>query len=456
MEFQNLTRKVEIGANSYLLRTAGKSLVFDTGMHPKARGLAATPDFSAIPPGSVNGIIVTHAHQDHLGSLPVLAQREPQARVYMTPATAKIAEVMLHNSVNVMTRQREEHGDEDLPLFTHRGVDRSRAGWQLCPLGRSFGFDGERCKNDDEPSFEFFNAGHILGATGVLIRSEGQLVFYTGDVNFEDQTLVRGAEFPTEGVDTLIMETTRGDSPTPVGLTRAGEADRLANAIHAAFERGGSVTIPIFALGKTQEILALIWKMRLEGRLPRVPLYIGGLSTKLTMIYDAMASDPQRTHPELNLLKELSPYVLSGRDIFAISPRKACIYAISSGMMTENTLSNFFARRVLSDPKQSLFFVGYSDPESPAGRIRAAQAGDEIVIETGQPPLPLRCHIEDFNFSAHASRESLLNYAIGLRPKKIVLVHGDRPAIEWFQLELHRSLPDTAIIIPEPGKTITI
>lgn len=456
MEFQNLTRQVEIGANSYLLRTAGKSLVLDSGMHPKETGLAATPDFSALAPDSVDGIVVTHAHQDHLGSLPLLTQRAPQARVFMTPATAKIAEVMLHNSVNVMTRQREEKGGEDLPLFTHRNVDRCRAAWQLCPLGRPFGFDGERCAKDDEPSLEFFNAGHILGAVGVLIRSEGKRVFYTGDVKFEDQTLMRGAEFPTEGVDTLIMETTRGDSPTPLGLTRAGEADRLVTAITAAFERGGSATIPIFALGKTQEILALLWEMRLQGRLPQVPIYIGGLSTKLTMIYDALAADPQRTHPELKLLEELSPYVLSGQEVFSVPPGKNCIFALSSGMMTENTISNLFARRVLSDPKQSLLFVGYSDPQSPAGRIRAAQPGENVVLDTRQAPLPLRCHIEDFNFSAHASRENLLKYAIGLRPQKIVLVHGDRSAIDWFQLELHRHLPDTSIVIPEPGKTVTL
>jgi Cft2 family RNA processing exonuclease len=125
-------------------------------------------------------------------------------------------------------------------------------------------------------------------------------------------------------------------------------------------------------------------------------------------------------------------------------------------MMTENTLSNLFARRILADPNQSLFFVGYSDPESPAGRIRTANPGDDIVLDPKQPPIKLNCHVDEFNFSAHASRESLLNYAIALRPKKIVLVHGDRPAIEWFQLKLYKELPDTEVIIPEPGKKVNL
>nr|HRJ72770.1 MBL fold metallo-hydrolase [Terrimicrobiaceae bacterium] len=438
------------------LRTKGKSVILDSGMHPKEEGLSAIPNFSLVPEGGVDAILVTHAHQDHLGSLPFLTRREQKARVFLTEATARVADVMLHNSVNVMTRQREDHNIEAYPLFTHRGVEFSRQSWHPCPVRKRFGLDGERCDSDDEPTFEFYDAGHILGAAGVMIRSEGKTIFYTGDVNFENQTLIKGAEFPEKDVDVLIMETTRGDSPTPAGFTRANEEERLARSIRAAFDRGGSVTIPVFALGKTQEVLAMLWRMRLKGLLAPVPIYIGGLSTKLTTIYDAFAHSSQRAHPELQLLQEMAPYVLSGNEVQTISPRKKCIFAISSGMMSENTLSNIFARRVLGDPNQSLFFVGYSDPESPAGRIRAANPGDQIVLDQRQAPITLKCHIEEFNFSAHASRESLLNYAVALKPKKIVLVHGDRPAIEWFQLKLYRELPETEVIIPEPGKKVTL
>lgn len=456
MELTSLTRRVEIGANSYLLRTKGKSLILDSGMHPKEEGIAAIPDFTLVPEGTVDAIFVTHAHQDHLGSLPWLTRREQKARVFMTEATSKIADVMLHNSVNVMTRQREEHNIENYPLFTHRGVEFSRQNWQPCLARKRLGLDGERSDDESEPTFEFYDAGHILGAAGVMIRSEGKNIFYTGDVNFENQTLIKGADFPEKDVDVLIMETTRGDSPLPLGYSRAGEEERLARAIREAFERGGSVTIPVFALGKTQELLAMLWRMRLKGLLAPVPLYIGGLSTKLSNIYDAFAQSSQRAHPELQILQEMAPYVLSGNEVQTMHPRRKCIFAISSGMMTENTLSNIFARRVIGDENQSLFFVGYSDPESPAGRIRAAKLGDDIVLDAKMPPIKLRCHIEEFNFSAHASRESLLNYAVALRPKKIVLVHGDRPAVDWFQLKLYRELPDTEVIIPEPGKKLVL
>jgi hypothetical protein len=89
--------------------------------------------------------------------------------------------------------------------------------------------------------------------------------FYTGDVNFENQTIMTGADFPEEGVDYLLMETTRGDSPTPVGFSRANEEERFSRAVREAITAGGTVTIPVFALGKTQEVLALLWQMRLRG-----------------------------------------------------------------------------------------------------------------------------------------------------------------------------------------------
>ena len=456
MELVNLTRRTEIGSNSYWLSIGGKNLILDAGLHPKLEGLAATPDFSPVPECGVDAIFITHAHQDHVGALPVLTRREPQARVFMTEQTSRIADVMLHNAVNVMTRQREDDGINEYPLFTHRGVDFCAQAWNARPTRRRFNLVGESSDDDAEVTFEFFDAGHILGSAGILFRYKGRTIFYTGDVNFENQTLMNGADFPEDGVDVLIMETTRGDSPVPTGFSRANEEDRLVRGIRRAFESGGSVTIPVFALGKTQELLAMLWNMRIRGLLAHVPIYIGGLSTKITGIYDALATSSIRSHPELQLLQEMAPYVLSGNEINTVAPRKKCIFALSSGMMTEHTLSNIFCRKVLGDPNQSLFFVGYSDPESPAGRIRRAAQDAPVCLETGGSPISLRCHIEEFQFSAHASRETLRNYALHLRPSKVVLVHGDRPAIDWFQLALFKELPETGIIVPDPGKPVKL
>lgn len=453
MKFINLTRRTEIGANSYYLEVAGQRLVLDCGMHPKQEGEEALPNFRALDERPLDAIIVSHAHLDHIGTLPVLMRRQPDARIFMTETTAEIGSALLHNSVNVMTRQREELGVVMYPLFTHKETDRATDRWRWCPVGQPFTLEGERVsrKGGDALTVEFVDAGHVLGAAGVILRAEGRTIFYSGDVNFDDQTITAGAVFPESGVDVLIMETTRGDHPLPEGFTRAAEERRLAEAIQRAFSAGGCILMPVFALGKTQEALGMIYKFRKEKLLGEFPIYIGGLSVKMTEIYDRRAMTTRRLLPRLQLLEAVEHFVLNGQTIHDSPARGGRIYALSSGMMTPKTLSNIFARRVIENPEHSIFFVGYADPESPAGILKAAQPGDLVSLDPDEPPLRLRCQVEQFQFSAHASRESIVAYVKRLAPKKIVLVHGDMPAVEWTHAQLAAALPDSAVIVPKPG-----
>ena len=453
MKFTNLTRRTEIGANSYLLEAAGQRLVLDCGMHPKEEGEAALPNLQLLGDRALDAIIVSHSHLDHIGTLPVLMRRQPDARIFMTEATAEIGSALLHNSVSVMMRQREEIGVSIYPLFTHKETDRATDRWRWCPLGQPFTLQGERAGRDggDALTVEFVDAGHVLGAAGVILRAEGRTVFYSGDVNFDDQTITAGAVFPESGVDVLIMETTRGDHPLPEGFTRAAEEHRLAEAIERAFSAGGCILMPVFALGKTQEALGMIYKFRKEKLLGEFPIYIGGLSVKMTEIYDRRALTMRRLLPGLQLLEEVAPFVLNGQTIHDSPARPGRIYALSSGMMTPKTLSNIFARRIIENPEHSIFFVGYADPESPSGILKAAQPDELVSLDPEGPPLRLRCQVEQFQFSAHASRESIVAYVKKLAPKKIILVHGDMPAVEWTHAQLAAALPGSEVIVPKPG-----
>ena len=456
MRFLNLTRRTEIGANCYLLELAGKRIVLDAGMHPEHEGEAALPNFSLVPDGSVDAIVLSHAHHDHLGALPLLMRRQPDAPVFMSEATRYLADVMLHNSVNVMTRQREELGLANYPLFTHREVDLCVKRWRSLPLRQRFTIDGERTSDDDEVTLEFHDAGHVLGAVGTLLRGENKRVFYSGDVNFHDQTISRAAQFPTADIDVLIIETTRGDHPTEPGFTRAGEEQRLAAALRAAFARGGAVLMPLFALGKTQELLAMMHELKKRGQLPNVPIYIGGLSAKLTELYDKLAHTTARLRPDLQILHAAAPFVMAGRAAGDEPIRKERIYALSSGMMTPKTLSNSFARRMMSDPLHSIFFVGYADPKTPGGMLRLAEPDDKLALDPSCPEQPLRARVERFDFSGHGSRESIRDYVGQVAPPKVVLVHGDPPAVEWFQQTLSADLPQSEVIVPTPGTALDL
>jgi Cft2 family RNA processing exonuclease len=455
LKFINLTRRTEIGANSYYLEIGRHQLVLDCGMHPKNTGEDALPYLKAIADRKIEAILISHAHQDHIGTLPVAMRRFPGTRVFMTEATAEIGNVLLHNSVNVMTRQREEIGEMSYPLFTHRETDRASERWRWCPLRQRISIAGERApqRERDALTFEFFEAGHVLGSAGILLRAEGQTVFYTGDVNFDDQTIMQAAVFPEEKIDVLIMECTRGDHAKPVGWTRAGEERRLAKALDHAFERGAGVLIPVFALGKTQEILAMLYKFRRESRKlsGEFPIYIGGLSSKVTDIYDRRAHTTRRQLPRLQLMREAAPFILNDETVRDAPLRARRVYVLSSGMMIPKTLSNIFARRLVENSQHSIFFVGYANPESPAGLLREAGTGGEVALDPDKPPQRIRCNIEQFQFSAHATRESLIEYAKKISPRKIVLVHGDPPAVEWMRAQLDADLPDTHVIVPEPG-----
>ena len=428
--------------------------MLDCGMHPKNTGEDALPNFKAIAGREIEAILISHAHQDHIGTLPVVMRRFPRARVFLTEATAEVGNVLLHNSVNVMTRQREEIGEMSYPLFTHRETDRASERWRWCPLRQRISIAGERAsqREKDALTFEFFEAGHVLGSAGILVRAEGQTVFYSGDVNFDDQTIMQAAIFPEEKVDALIMECTRGDHAKPAGWTRPGEEQRFAQALVNAFDRGACVLVPVFALGKTQEVLAMLYKFRRQSRTfsGEFPIYIGELSSKFTDIYDRRAQMTRRQLPRLQLMREVAPFILNDETVRDAPLRPGRVYALSSGMMIPKTLSNVFARRLIENPRHSIFFVGYASPQSPAGLLRAGTGG-EIALDPDKPPQRVRCNIEQFQFSAHATREALIEYAKKISPRKIVLVHGDPSAVEWMRATLSAELPDSEVIVPEPG-----
>ncbi len=429
--------------------------MLDCGMHPKNTGEDALPNFKAIAGREIEAILISHAHQDHIGTLPVVMRRFPRARVFMTEATAEVGNVLLHNSVNVMTRQREEIGEMSYPLFTHRETDRASERWRWCPLHQRISIAGERAsqREKDALTFEFFEAGHVLGSAGILVRAEGQTVFYSGDVNFDDQTIMEAAIFPEEKVDALIMECTRGDHAKPAGWTRPGEEQRFAQALVNTFDRGACVLVPVFALGKTQEVLAMLYKFRRQSRMfsEEFPIYIGGLSSKFTDIYDRRAQMTRRQLPRLQLMREVAPFILNDETVRDAPLRPGRVYALSSGMMIPKTLSNVFARRLIENPQHSIFFVGYASPQSPAGLLREARTGGEVALDPDKPPQRVRCNIEQFQFSAHATREALIEYAKKISVRKIVLVHGDPPAVEWMRATLSAELPDSEVIVPEPG-----
>jgi Cft2 family RNA processing exonuclease len=454
----NLNPDTDIGASAWLLDIEGHRLLMDAGTHPKREGRASLPLYDLIKKEEVDAIALSHCHHDHVGSLPVALRYFPKAHVLMSELSYFLIERVLHNSVNVMTRQRDEVGIRDYPLFTHDEVD------DIAPVFQGFKYNREvdwasfhkTRAGLPSPTLEFYDAGHALGSAGIMVRGRKETVFYTGDVSFGDQTILKGARFEDVKADVLIMETTRGNRALPVGFTREKELERLTHAIERVLKRKGCILIPTFALGRTQEILALLALLTRSGRLKHQPIYIGGLGRVFTEIYDLESHRTHRQHSNLQLREALNLVVLEPGQVQKMKLSGGRIFVITAGMMSENTAAHDLALRMVGDERQAIFFVGYADPDTPGGRLKAAKPGQTFLFSPSGGELTRRCELEDFDLTAHANRDELLSLVGQVSPRVVLLGHGNDESRRWFEKQIRARHPKIKVIQPGPGKSVEV
>jgi Cft2 family RNA processing exonuclease len=286
------------------------------------------------------------------------------------------------------------------------------------------------------------------------VRGRKETLFYTGDVCFHDQTIQKSARFEGVRAGVLIMESTRGNRQVPPGFTRAGEIERLSRAIAAVLKRKGSVLIPTFALGRTQEILALLALLMQAGKLKRQPVYIGGLGRVFTEIYDLESHRAHRQHPDLQLHEALNLVVLEKGQAESMKLAGGRLFVITAGMMTEKTAAHDLALRMIGDERHAVFFVGYTDPDTPGGRLRAARPGETFLFSAGAGEMTRHCEVQEFDLTAHANREDLLDFVGKVEPRTVLLGHGDDTARRWFEGQIRARHPNIRIIQPQPGRTV--
>jgi Cft2 family RNA processing exonuclease len=452
MKLIDLNRDGGIGANSLFVQFGDLRILIDCGLNPKKVGRAASPDLSLIRGAPLDLIIITHCHLDHIGSLPVAMREHPDTPVIMTVGSRMLLERMLHNSANVMMRQKEEENIPDYPLFTHDDIDRCSKRLVGLPVGQAKKFRGAK----DEVEITFHHAGHVAGAAAVEIRHKHRAVFFTGDVLFENQRTLVGAKFPAGHFDTLVTETTRGVTERPLGKERVNEVARLVASINETIQRGGSFLLPVFALGRMQEILAIVHDARKFGRLVECPIYGSGLGMDLADYFDEITRKTKTLQFNRTIIKDLkikpTPRKLNpGED-----PQQKALYIVSSGMMVERTPSYTLASGLLGHARNTIGFVGYCDPDTPGGQLLASKPGDQFLFKTANVKTKIKAHVERFELSGHADREELLEFAVQTGARSIVLTHGDPPARAWFAQNLATLLPSAKVLDPVPLQTYQV
>lgn len=436
----------EVGANCCYLNLDGTGVIIDAGLHPRDRSLRAFPDVDALEEMPTDVLFITHAHTDHIGALPYVMRRFPHLRPIMTHATRDLSQVMLQNGSKLLKSDLSARFPAgSLQFYEPQMIELLRQAFEAAPYNEPVVLRGYRGKSDVSITAHW--SGHILGSASVLVQSGNFSVLHTGDIQFEDQSVVPKAMVPRHHVNVLVTEAT--NCATESMPSRATEAKRLATFINKITAQNGSILIPSFALGKLQEIITLLYGLMRKGSIPYLPIYSGGMGISISKIYDQYCySDPMRT-PGFEV-SDVPQTFLRKRELlkgdYFDTPS---IVLASSGMVSPGTMSHELSNAWMSRPNFGIAFIGYQDETTPGYQL--SMSTKKVPFKFGVTMASRACEVERFRFSAHASREKIIDYIGDVRPDTLVIVHGETEACEQLAVAVREWLPGTRIIIPRSG-----
>jgi metallo-beta-lactamase family protein len=446
------------GSRFLLSLPDGRGLLLDYGLFQGDRELRdrnlAPPDAETRDAGAV---VLSHAHLDHSGALPVLVKSGWQGRVYATPTTAGLCAIMLPDSGRIQEEDAahaNRHGSAGKaptePLYTEQDAIVAAQRFTTEPYHASF-----------QPvagvTTTFFRAGHIPGSSLVLVEapSSGGMMrlLFSGDLGRYDAPILPDPELPPDA-DYIMMESTYGDRDHPPG--DAGTL--LANALQQAMANGGPILVPAFAVGRTQELLYALRLLEDQGRVPALPVYVD--SPLVTGATAVLSGHPEEFDEEMARRIVAGSHPLEPHNLHIIRSadeskklnelQEPAIIIAGSGMATGGRILHHLEHH-LGDPRTTVLFVGYQGRDTLG---RTLLDGADQVRMYGQT-VPVRAHIMDVQgLSAHADRREALRWLRGAQrpPKRVLLVHGESPAPEALQQLIQQELgwPVSILKLDEP------
>ena len=430
-----------VTGSKYLVEAAGKKLLVDCGLFQgeeelKERNWQPLP----VDPKTIDYQVLTHAHLDHTGWLPVLVRDGYNKPIYANPATIELAELLLKDSGHLQEEETEDaqkHKWSKHPqpraLYTSEDIDPVLR--LLKPMPRSGGFD-----LSPEFHFESYDAGHILGSSSLelTITEDGKksVIVFSGDLGRYDQPILNDPKPPaTKQIDLLLCESTYGDREHEAG----DPLQMLGDVVNRVVKRGGSIVIPAFAIGRTQTFMYYLRQLENLQRIPKVPVYVDSpMALSATDLYLKhkedhdlqFARDEQNGGDPLNVHEfHLARSVEESKQINDVNT--PCIIISASGMVTGGRVLHHLAHR-LGDARNCVILGGF---QAEGTRGRALQEGAKSLNLFGQVVPVLAEIVEMGQFSAHAGKSELLRWMTGLQvpPKKVYLTHGEPQAAQSLQ-----------------------
>jgi metallo-beta-lactamase family protein len=441
----------------HLVTANGRRVLLDCGLFQGLKELRLRnwrePPFD---PKTIDAVVISHAHIDHTGSLPLLVRRGYRGPIFCTPATADLLGVLLPDSAHL----QEEEADRAnrygytkhkpaLPLYTAADAERALGQLERTGYDRPFPVAGD-------VSVTYRTAGHILGAATVdLLLGAGPRVVFSGDLGRYDRPILPDPA-PVPEADVLLLESTYGDRQHPTGT-----ADELARVVNEAAGRGGALLIPAFVVDRTQEVLWMLQRLEEERRIPVLPVYVDSPSaTEVTEIY--------RRHVE-EQDGEMRARIQDGKDplgtkeiVFCRSMedskrlndlRGPAIIISASGMATGGRILHHLRHR-LPDPRTTVLLVGF---QAAGTRGRALQDGAKTLRMFGEE-VPVLARVEMIHgLSAHADQAEILRWLGGFTraPRTTYLVHGE-PEAARAMAQAITARYGWAVRIPQDGEQVSI
>lgn len=431
-----------VTGSKYLVEAAGKRLLVDCGIFQGSNELKDR-NWNPLPvdPQTIDYSMLTHAHLDHTGWLPVLVSGGYRGPIFANPATIELTEILLKDSAHL---QEEETEHAKFKKYSRHAEPRALYGPDdvdpvlrlLKTMPRSGGFD-------ISPEFHVasYDAGHILGSSSLeLTITEGSkkiVVVFSGDIGRYNQAILKDPTTPPSKADALICESTYGDREHPDG----DPAGFLAQIVNRVVKRGGSIVIPSFAIGRTQTFMYYLRQLEDQQRIPRVPVYVDSpMALSATDLYlkhredhdleyvreegSDGKGDPLNVH-EFHLTR-------SAEESKAINKVKTpCIIISASGMVSGGRVLHHLAQR-LPEARNAVLLAGF---QAEGTRGRALQEGAKSLSLFGQV-VPVCAEIVEMGqFSAHAGKSELLRWltALPAPPKQTYLTHGEPTAAQALQ-----------------------
>ncbi|KAK4336714.1 hypothetical protein RND71_043558 [Anisodus tanguticus] len=432
----------EVGRSCIMMEFKGKKIMLDCGLHPGLSGIDALPFVDMIETDDIDLLLISHFHLDHCGALPwFLTKTTFKGRCFMTHATKAIYRCLLADCIKV------SNVSADQMLYTEADLEASMDKIE------TINFHEEKEVNGIK--FWCYNAGHVLGASMFMIEIAGVKTLYTGDFSRQEDRHLMSAEIPSIRPEVLIIESTYG---THIHEKREEREARFTGIVHDTVTRGGRCLIPVFALGRAQELLLILdeyWSLHPE--LHEIPIYYASLLAKKCMAvyqtYINAMNDRIKKQIAIN-----NPFVFKHisnlKSIDHFEDYGPCVIMATPGMM-QSGLSRELFELWCPDARNTCIIAGYCVEGTLAKQILAEP--EEIVTLSGSK-IPRKCQIEYISFSAHTDYYQTSEFVRTLRPPHIILVHGESNEMGRLKAAINREYEDDlhAPVLHNPKNTQTV